>query len=337
MTNQVPAAPLRPSPVASVPALLRPEEDQAPAGEDYVASIYETVHSLVALDVAAGGNEAARSAVPALSAVLRRLHPAGHTRRWERDLHAAAAELAELTGWLLCDANRQRAARRANRIAMTLARRCGHRSMELFVIHNMSLQATYLRRPRESFDIIRPVLDQARLTPRLSSMFRLRLARAYAQMGLRGDAFRALDHAHGLLLEGVSDDDPTWSWWISERGFHHATGAMYGTLGEWREAIDPLRRALDVTPAHADRDRFLYLCVLLHAHIEVGAWRDAETTATDLAALIGVVGSDRPLARLVATTEQVPPRPNQAHKLHAAVEPVRQAMRDRVAGAARST
>jgi hypothetical protein len=309
-----------------------PWADHVPADEvpvdDYVAAIHKTVWDLVAMDVKFGGNEASRHAVRALSAVRQRL-PGDTGARRTRDLYAAVAELAELTGWLLIDANRHDAARRANRLSMTLARICGDRSMELFVTHNMSLQATYLRQPQYAFDIIRPVLDRRHLTSRLNAMLRLRAARAHAQMGLPSEAFRLLDHARSLLFDGVSDRDPAWSWWISPRGFDFATAAMHGTLGHWKAAIQPLYRALEATPTSATRDRFLYLCALLHAHIEISAWRDATSTANDLAPLIGTVGSDRPLARLAATIErvdklQIPAAP----RLRLAIEPVQETMRD---------
>ncbi|GIJ45069.1 hypothetical protein Val02_19550 [Virgisporangium aliadipatigenens] len=261
----------------------------------------------------AGGNAAAREAVAVLPAVLRRAR-----ERPDSDLLAAAAELAEVTGWLLCDANRHPEADRANRVALALSRRCGHRSMELFVLHNMSLQATYLRQPERAVALVRPVLDDARLTPRLHSMFRLRLARGLAQLGRRREAFHTLDHARSLLLDGVGHRDPAWAWWVSERGMYSATAAMHGTLGEWAAALDPLRQALRMAPPNAHRDRFLYLCTLLHAQIEVGDRREARETAEALAVLRGRVGSARPLARLMATVERTTGRMREAvEPLHA--------------------
>lgn len=286
--------------------LLRTENDDAPAGEDNVAAVRDAVQRLVALDVANGGDETSILATEALRIAEPMLAPGAYDPKVERDLRAAVAELAEITGWLLCDANRHSESLVRNRQALRLARLAGDHSMELFVIHNMSLQATYLRRPERSLELVRPILDQDRLTPRLSAMFQLRVARAYAQMGLRQMALTTLDTATGLFYEGTSERDPAWSWWISERGFDHATGAMLGGLGDWKGAIDPIHRALDAAPDSARRDRFLYMCVLLHAQIKVGAWRDAVATAERLISYIGQVRSARPLTQLIATITGLP-------------------------------
>lgn len=269
--------------------------------DEYVTAIHETIRQLVAMDVHAGGNEASGHAIRALRTQLWAARRDAAGRPLARDVTVALAELAELTGWLLIDANRHQLARRANALSLRLAVAGGDRLMELFVTHNISLQATYLRRPRYALDVIEPVLDRGRLTSRLESMFRLRAARVHAQMGLSRDAFGLLNRARGLLFDGVSDRDPAWSWWISTRGMDFATAAMHGTLGDWRRSIEPLHRALEATPAAATRDRFLYLCALLHAQIELRSWRDAGSTALQLAPLIHTVGSDRPLARLAAT------------------------------------
>ena len=272
--------------------------------EDYIFAIHDSVQRLVDLDIEFGGDAVSIYAMRVLLAVCRQLRLGTYQASCEHDLYAAAAELAELTGWLLCDANHQIAAYWVNHTAMTLSRLAGDRSMELFVTHNMSLQATYPRRPAEALELVQPVLDNRRLTSRLNSMFQLRAARSYAQMSRRREALKTLDHAANLFFDGVTDHDPAWSWWISERGLNSTTAAIHGSLGDWKAAIPSLYRALEATPAAARRDRHLYLCTLLHAQLEIGARQDAERTAENLAPLIGTVGSARPLACLEATINQ---------------------------------
>jgi hypothetical protein len=307
-------------------------EDDLRFGEAFITEVRNTVQRLVVIDVRSGGNAASALALQAFSAVRHQLGSGAFPVRHRQDLYAAAAELAEITGWLLCDANRHVEAHRMNQIAVILARRCGDRLMELFVLHNMSLQATYLRRPSRALEIVQPVLERGRLTPRLTSMFRLRAARAHAQMGLETEAFRIRDDVRSLLLDGVCDRDPSWAWWVSPRGLTFATAAMHGSLRDWKRAISPLHQALEETSANAFRDRFLYLCVMLHAQIEAGALRDAQASAQALAPLIGAVGSERPLARLWATIERV--RELRVPKVLAAVEPVIETMRIKSPGLA---
>lgn len=141
--------------------LLVASDDGAPADEAQVVAIRAAVSRLVALDVATGGGRASVVATQALRAAETMLAPCAFEPKVERDLRAAVAELAEVTGWLLCDANRHAASLARNQQALHLAHSVGDRSMELFVIHNMSLQATYLRRPERSLALVRPILDQA--------------------------------------------------------------------------------------------------------------------------------------------------------------------------------
>ncbi|RBQ14158.1 hypothetical protein DP939_42115 [Spongiactinospora rosea] len=273
-----------------------------------------------------GGDHTSTIALRTLAAVRRELRRRGVRPRARREVQAAVAELAEVTGWLLCDADRHALSIRVNRWALDLARRAGDRSMELFVVHNLSLQATYLRHPERSLALVRPVLDRGGLTPRLTAMFTLRIARAYAQMGLRTEAVRALDTTRGRLSEGVGVRDPHWAWWVSERGLAHATGAMLGGLGEWGSAIDPIQRALEAAPESAYRDRFLYLCVLMHAYVEAGARHDAERVADDLLPLLGTVGSSRPLARLRETLDRFSRDHGQPRGVRDTVGEIRQAV-----------
>ncbi|TDD91847.1 hypothetical protein [Actinomadura rubrisoli] len=298
-----------------------------PLDEDDVLDVRQHVQHLVALDIRHGGDRASALALRTLKAARQDLRRRGVRKSARRDLEAALAELAEVTAWLLCDANRHPMSLRGNRFALNLARSAGDRSMELFVLHNMSLQATYLRRPERTLDLVRPILDRGGLTPRLTAMFQLRVARAHAQMGLKSDAFKTLDLAKGLLSEGTRDRDPGWAWWVSERGFTHATGAMLGSLGEWRPALSHIQSALSAAPPEARRDRFLYLCILLHAQLESRAWTDMDSTTGELLSLEGTVGSSRPRSRLLATLDQFGRDGRTPRSVRDSIDDIRQAIK----------
>jgi tetratricopeptide (TPR) repeat protein len=279
--------------------------DPTPADEDFVTAVRELVQRLVALDVEIGGEQTSALGLHSLSVVRHRLHQGQYNSHVEQDLQAAAAELAELTGWLLIDANRHRKAERVNNEALRLARAAGDRHMELFVTYNMSLQATFLRRPEKALALAQPFLGDDVLTSRLAALFQERVARTYAQMGLRNDALNAMARGASLLYDGVSDRDPAWSWWVTECGLAQATGALFGSLGDWQAALDPMQRALEISPGSDRRDRFRFLCILLRAQLEIAAWRDAQSSAENLIALIGTVGSPRPMVTLTAAIKQL--------------------------------
>ncbi|WUI04125.1 hypothetical protein OHR68_20780 [Spirillospora sp. NBC_00431] len=296
--TDVPAEPRRPA-VSARAGVVRPVDM-----EDLIV-VRDLVQRLVALDVRFGGGHISEIALRALRNARRVLRARSYRKGVQREFEAAVAELAELTGWLLCDANRHGLADRVNRYALSLAHKSGDRSMALFVTHNMALQATYLRWPERTLRLVEPVLDRGVLTPRLEAMFRLRDARAMAQLGARRQAMRAFDRALSSLYDGPSDRDPAWAWWISERGFRHASGAMHCSLGEWSLAIDLIHQAVEAVPPADRRSRFLYLCVLLQALAEAGAWREAEEAVRELVPLLGAVNSVRPLATLRSTLERV--------------------------------
>ncbi|MGW5446472.1 hypothetical protein [Streptomyces asiaticus] len=88
-------------------------------GADFAAAIRETSHRLVALDNELGGVSIAEPAGRAFKVVHRRLGAGDYDPRYERDIQSAAAEIAEVAGWALGDAERDDAetvpARRGDR------------------------------------------------------------------------------------------------------------------------------------------------------------------------------------------------------------------------------
>ena len=169
--------------------------------------------------------------------------------RLERDLQSAAGELAEVAGWLAYDAAEHELCRRMNQESLYFTRLAGDRTMELLTLQNSSMHAGSQGHPREALQIARSVLEgDYRLSPRLKALFLTRKARAMAQGG-DGSALTLLPEIRSLFLDGVSDEDPAWAWWIDERELAWHEAMVQRDLGLFRAAIDHFERSVAATPA----------------------------------------------------------------------------------------
>ena len=112
--------------------------DGAPAGADYVESLYGTIKHLAVLDGVCGGADIAPLALRSFRRARLILREGRYEPACERDLEAATAEIGELSGWLLFDAERHEESRQVNAEALTLARIAGDASMEWFVLSNQA-------------------------------------------------------------------------------------------------------------------------------------------------------------------------------------------------------
>lgn len=285
---------------------------------DDIQAIRTTAKRLIALDNQFGGTDVAPLAARACGQALRMVKSDKFRGNQEREAYAAAAEIAEVAGWILFDAEKQEEARKINQEALFLARLSGDRETELLILLNMSLQAAHVGHWRESFLIAESVLSTERLMPRVRAMFLVRQARALAQSGQRHDALRAFQHAEALFSDGVSHRDPSWAWWIDQPELDGQHGAALAELGEWDESITFLRRAVDVP--NAPNYRVGFATRLLAAQVNARSWRDAETIIEDMAERVEDIGSARALTRLGRVTTAILPRPDTPRSLRDAAE-----------------
>lgn len=281
--------PARPSPGMEV--LLEGAERGRPLDAEHVATIRATAGHLVALDGLHGGRDLWPLAVRAFRAAYARLGSCAPGVA--RDAHAAVAELAELAGWLLFDAEQHADARSMNHEALALARAAGDRSMELLITQNMSMHAAYLGRDRESLLLARSVLESGTLTSRVRALFKVREARALAQSGDRAGAFDALAEARSLYLDGVGPADPPWTWWVDDRELAIHQGVVHAQFAEWEQAAEHFHQAVARAPDSYPWARYIAGGRLLEALVRLRAWADAEPVAVDVLALAGEVSSAR--------------------------------------------
>lgn len=284
----------RPSPgTADVVGPLRLLPPNA-AGLDYVTVIRDTTQELVRLDNLLGADDVVRVSQRLLTSVRRQLHEGRYDANALTHLQRAAAELAEMTGWLLFDSNHLDEARRTSQEGAQLAHEAGDIGMEVLALTNLALQAQFEQDGYEALRITRGLREYAEAQPpRVRSAIYMRQGRAHSLLGNRSEALNAFACAEELLLDGPRSDDPPWGWWIDDPEFRFHSGMAYAELGDYRQAVQFIRQAIDDVAPNRVRDRFMYWAHLLDVLAWARGWEDAQDAIEELATTVGEVGSGR--------------------------------------------
>lgn len=275
----------------------------APLGQDVLGMgelehLHQDMRVLIELDNRYGADNIAGLAVQLFRSLLRYVSAGRVAPSLLRDFQAAAAELGEIAGWLLYDANQQPLMRAINHEARHLTHLSGDSSMELLLLQNMSMQACHLGQVADALGIATMVLEGRSLSPRLRALFGIRKARALALAGDMAQATDTLAQAWSYYGDGVRGDDPAWAWWISERelSFH---GFMIAADGnDWSGGIRMVQESIELTPHDHQRGIYIRLACLLRAQVELGLWDEARQTIESLARMVPAVGSSRTVAHI---------------------------------------
>ncbi|MFE6776869.1 XRE family transcriptional regulator [Streptomyces sp. NPDC057702] len=290
------------APRAGTPALASSLRTSDLRGAEFVRAIRETSQRLVVLDNAYGGTPIAEPAAHAFKVVHARLRGGDYEPAYEREIRSAAAELAEVAGWALFDAEKHDAAERYNAAALSLARASGDRAMELLISQNVAMVTEWRGRYREGLETVAGALAE-RLSARVRAMLLIRDAKGRFGMGDASGGVRAFDRARALLDDGAREDDPAWAWWVSRQEIDGQHGFALWAAGRHREAVTHLRRALPADSAHAGY-RGISGARLLDSLLRVGAWREAEELAVGLHDTAGETASARTRNLLLATVRR---------------------------------
>lgn len=282
--------------IAAVQPRRRQSRTPVPLGADDVIAIRATVADLVTRDTGHEGDHLHSTAVRA----FRQYHgqvAAGHFHRAAGpDLQAALAELGELAGWLLFDADKQAAARHMLTEAVLTAQLAGDRNMELFVTDLLAMQALHAGRPQEALLLANRVAAAGGGPTRVAAMSLLRRGRALAELGQRTEALSVLACARGILGGGATPSDPSWTWWVHEHEVQLHEARALTALGDHGKAVDLSRRAVDGLPANQVRDQVIYRAWHLYDLVQAGAWAEAEALLAELGPRLATAGSPRGVA-----------------------------------------
>jgi hypothetical protein len=274
-------------------------------GSELLESINSHIHEIVALDNRFGGADLLRLSTRFFWNLRDQLGTGGYDPMLERDLHSAAGELAEVVGWLAYDAEAHDLCRRMNQESLYFTRIAGDKTVELLTLQNSSMHAAAEGRPREALQIARSVLEGSyKLSPRVKALFLMRKARALAQSGDES-ALALLPEIRGLYLNGVSDTDPAWAWWIDDRELAWHEAMVERDLGLAGKAIDNFERSVMATPADEIRSQYLHRAYLLQSQVDNNTWDAAEQTARQLIPLAREVASTRTTVILRSISSQL--------------------------------
>lgn len=271
-----------------------PVDHEAPVTSDYLDELRGTISHLVALDVVHGGAEVAPIALRSFRRAQRVLGEGRYLPAIGRDLEALTAELGELSGWLLFDAERHDEARSVNAEALNLAHIAGDASMERFVLSNQALASVHTGRDREALRISQR-MSERELPGRVRALFEVRTARALAALGDETEAPRTLNRARSAFTDGTTRRDPVWSWWFDERELAGHEGMVHAALGEHGKALPMLATAVERSEGreHFRWALYIHRANLLRVALRAGSWSEAERVAVDVAPMVGEIASAR--------------------------------------------
>jgi hypothetical protein len=269
------------------------------ADQDFIERARGSVQHLVLLDNQVGPDQIAGVAAQLFRTVTRRLRQGRYRPSIEADLMATAAEVGELAGWLLYDANRHDEAGKVNEAALYWATLAKDQGMADFILTNAGLQAIHLRRAGEAMQVTARLLDgEDKMSPRVRALARVRRGRARAIAGDATGAARDFEAARSLYLDGVRSSDPSWAWWVDEILVTGHGALCRHESGDLKGAVDLFHRAIELCPENRPRDRFMWHVHLLGTLVEMKEWDHAGEVAERAAPFVGDVACGRVVAVL---------------------------------------
>ena len=263
------------------------------ADEHCLKSIKDHVQEIVALDNRFGGGDLVGLSLRFFRSVHDQLGAGAYDPALERELHAAAGELAEVCGWLAYDAEEHDLVRRMNQESLYFTRLAGDVDLELLTLQNMSMHTAAQGRPREALRIVRSVLEgNYELSSRLRALFLMRKARVLAQCG-DGGALALVPQVRSLFAEGVANADPSWAWWVDERELDWHEAMMRRDLKLEGNGVELFEQSVARIPAAEVRSQYVHRAHLLQAQVDNRSWSAAERTVREILPLVAEVASRR--------------------------------------------
>ncbi|SEG26921.1 hypothetical protein SAMN04489712_104155 [Thermomonospora echinospora] len=187
-----------------------------------------------------------------------------------RRLHATAAELLRLAGFICFDSGLHARAQRYWVTALHAAHTAGDRALGANILGFWSCQAKDIGQIREAITLAETArTGYPGASPKVSAILELRKAEAYANDHAATDTRRAIDTAFDTLTGApASTGHPDWAYWMDEAHAHAQAGYCYLRLGDHSRARAHLRSGLRLQGAGYSREGALRRVLLATSYVQ---------------------------------------------------------------------
>ena len=229
-----------------------------------------------------------------------------------RRLHATAAELLRLGGFLAFDTGQHALAQRYWVAALHTAHAAGDRGLAANILGFMSCQAKDLGQTREAVTLAETARAGYPATaPRVQAILDLRAAEAYAVAGDLTSTRRAVDAAFDRLTDiAPGHGEPGWAYWLDVTHAHGQAGYCHLRLGQWDTARSHLRSALAAQAGAVSREGALRQVLMATTYVrqtQPDLDQALDLAGRAVATLAGQVSSARVVGHVTRLSDHLQP------------------------------
>src|SRR6266545_5494668 len=226
-----------------------------------------------------------------------------------RRLCQAAAQVAQLAGWLSFDANLHADARAYYDVAVKAADEGNDRALSAYVLGCRGVVEIYSGEPETGLQFAQAALYRGTSAVTATTqawLYRVE-ALALAALGEADHCSGALDQAERSIERSSADEDPPWIYHFDRSQLAGQKGACYVRLRHPQAAREALGEALTTLGPEFVRDRSLHLTHLASAFAQQGEIEESCRRASQSLDIIVQTGSARELRRLREFRQELDP------------------------------
>ncbi|MGH3771446.1 MAG: hypothetical protein ACRDRW_08640 [Pseudonocardiaceae bacterium] len=239
-----------------------------------VSHLDERLDHLRRLDDVLGGPELRNTALAECQLLQRLAANTTYDDAVGARLFSTISEAARICGWQHFDAGYHAVAQRFFTTSLRASATAGDPRAGAHTLSFLAIQTYSLGNPADAVHLVETAVDQTRhsVTPRTAAMLHVRLARALSK--IPGGAQRCLaelGRAQDAYARGPHDDDPAWTYWLTDGELEMLAGSCALDLGRPGQALDHFALARGSTvestrPTSALRDFTIRLSTEHAAH-----------------------------------------------------------------------